>query len=103
MASRIYKAALGSQGRVIRGAEITEAEAVVEYGAGRDVVVCGGTSLENHRLARRIANAVGPNKRQVPHTKQAGPYALPHFQPQARPPDGHAFYETDHRKAALKP
>ena len=33
----------------------------------------------------------------------AGPFALPHFQPDPRPPEGHVFYVTDHRKAAKRP
>jgi hypothetical protein len=28
---------------------------------------------------------------------------LPHFQPIQRPPAGHTFYETAHRKAARNP
>ena len=28
----------------------------------------------------------------------AGPLALPHHQPDPRPPDGHTFYETPNRK-----
>jgi hypothetical protein len=56
----------------------------------------------NRRLATQIESAVGPCLRGVPHIKQAGPHALPHFQQQPRippPPRGHAFYETARRKA----
>jgi hypothetical protein len=28
-----------------------------------------------------------------------GPGALPHFQPDPRPPEGHCFYETTTRKS----
>lgn len=100
---RIYRATCGSLGRVVRGAEITEAEAVAEYAAGNDIVVCGAATAANRAVAQAIANAVGPNKRGVPHVRTAGPYALPHFQPDPRPPDGHVFYETPNKKAALNP
>src|SRR5262245_11490423 len=100
---RVYRATRGSLGRVVRGEEITEAEAVADYAAGSDVVVCGANTAANRALAQAIASAVGPNKRSVPHTKTAGTYALPHFQPDPRPPDGHVFYETANKKAALNP
>lgn len=96
---RIYSATCGSLGRVIRGKVISEAEAVVERKAGRDVVVCDSDGRANRETAQRIENAVGPNKREDPHEK-AGPYALPHFQPEPRPPAGHTFYETRVKKAA---
>jgi hypothetical protein len=71
--------------------------------AGNDVVVCGDQPRANRELAQRIENAVKqPNVRQDPHA-QAGPYALPHFQPIQRPPAGHTFYETAHRQAAQNP
>jgi hypothetical protein len=100
--ARAYKATLGNLGRVIRGAEITEGEAVAERKAGRSIVVCGSDGRENRELAQRIENAVGPNFRQDPH-RSAGPYALPHFQQDTPPPEGHAFYETAGRKAARNP
>lgn len=103
LAPRIYKASRGPRGKVIRGREISEVEAIAEYAAGNDVVVCGDDVKVNRFVAQSLANAVGPNKRHVPHAKQAGPYALPHFQPASRPPDGHLFYETDKKKAALNP
>jgi hypothetical protein len=100
--SKIYKATRGSLGRVVRGAEITEAEAVLERRAGRDIVVCEGAPRVNRAVAQKIENAVGPNERQDPH-RSAGPYALPHFQPRQRPPEGHSFYETAGKKAAKNP
>jgi hypothetical protein len=100
--AKIYKATRGSLGRVIRGAEITEAEAVLERMAERDIVVCGGELQDNRAVAHRIENIVGPNKRQTPH-RNAGPYALPHYQPLGRPPYGHSFYETALKKAAKNP
>ena len=101
--ARIFKATRGSQGRVIRGVEISEANAIAERLAGNDVVVCGNRARANRQLAQRIENAVKrPNKRQDPHERE-GPYALPHFQPIQRPPAGHTFYETAHRKAARNP
>jgi len=96
----IFRAERGSLGRVIRGDELVEEKAIAEYEAGGDVVVCGDDHKANKRQAQMIANAVGPNKRQVPH-KKAGPYALPHYQADPRPPEGHVFYETDNKKAAM--
>jgi len=102
-APTIHRATRGSLGRVIRGAEITQAEAIAAYAAGNDVVVCGDAIAATRAVAQAIANAVGPNKRNIPHTKTAGVYALPHFQPDPRPPDGHVFYETEKKKAARNP
>src|SRR4051794_21142374 len=93
-AARIFIAALGSLGRVLRGKEITEAEAVVERRASRNIVVCDGPQKVNKRLAGRIEREVGPCFRHDPHDS-AGPYALPHFQQENPPPEGHSFYETD--------
>jgi hypothetical protein len=100
--AKIYKATRGSLGRVIRGAEITEAEAVIERVAGRDIVVCGVDRKTNRRLAQKIESQRGPWKDEAPHD-DLGPYALPHYQPEPRPPEGHSFYETDNRKAARNP
>jgi hypothetical protein len=101
-AARIFKATRGSLGRVIREIEITEEEAVAERRAARDIVVCDGSAVENRRLAWRIESTVGPCYREDPHRK-AGPYALPHYQQESPPPEGHSFYETEHKKAARNP
>src|SRR6266496_2850824 len=98
-APRILKATLGSLGRVLRGSEVSEAEAVAERRAGRDIVVCEGTTAANRSLAYRIESAAGPCFRQDPHDR-AGPYALPHWQQTTPPPEGHSFYETANRFAA---
>ena len=76
MAVTIHKATRSSLGRVVRGDEVTETDAVREYAADNDVVVWGGTTAENRALAQRIANAVGPDKRQIPYAQQAGPYYI---------------------------
>lgn len=55
------------------------------------MVVCGDDTDANRRLAWAIESAVGPCRRGEPH-KKAGPHALPHYQPDPRPPDGHTFY-----------
>jgi hypothetical protein len=102
MSVTIHEATLGSRGRVIRGVEIAKAAAIARRKAGLDIVVCGEDHKANRRLARQIENAVGPNRSQPPH-KGLGPYALPHFQPDPRPPEGHSFYETAKLKAALNP
>jgi hypothetical protein len=96
----IFEATLGRQGSVVKGKAINQAEAEARRKAGLDVVVCGSDSDVNRRLAGQIErNANGAAKRSFPH-KSAGPHALPHFQPDPRPPEGHTFYETEHRKAA---
>ena len=100
--ARIFKAKRGSLGRVIRGEEISEAQAIAERQANRDIVVCDGSGKDNRSLAGRIESTVGPCKREDPH-RRAGPYALPHFQQDPPPPQGHSFYETDHKKAARNP
>lgn len=99
---RIFKATRGSLGRVIRGTQIGEAEAVATRRTGGDIVVCDSAPRANRNLARRIESAVGPCKRQAPH-RSAGPYALPHYQQITPPPEGHSFYETVNRKAAKGP
>jgi hypothetical protein len=100
---RVYQATRASLGKVVRGAELTVEQAIVERKAQRDIVVCGGGTVPNRVLAGQIENAVGPATRpQAPHT-YLGPYALPHFQQEFPPPQGHSFYETDQRKAAKNP
>jgi hypothetical protein len=100
---RIHEATLGSQGKVVRGAEITDPQAVVRRQAGLNIVVCDGPRKMNRALAQRIENQVGPNKPGFPHVRTAGLYALPHFQQINPPPEGHSFYETEHRKAVKGP
>src|SRR3954469_1357849 len=75
----------GPSGRVLRGAEIDFDSAVARRRSGADVVVCGDDVDANRRLAERIESAVGPCERGEPHSK-AGPRALPHYQPNPRPP-----------------
>ena len=77
--------------------------AIARRQAGLDIVVCGDTVDSNRSLAQAIEAAVGPYERQVPHTRTAGPLALPHFQQRGDSPAGHSFYETDHRKARTNP
>ena len=96
---RIHKATFGTGGDVIRGPKITEAQAIVERKAGRDVVVCGSDLDENRDLAERIEKSANGNCKACPPYAAMGPGALPHFQPDPRPPDGHCFYETRTRKS----
>lgn len=96
---RIYEATLEANGAVVKGSELSQAEAEARRQAGLDVVVCGTDLAANRRLAGEIErNANGSAKRCPPHTN-AGAHALPHYQPDPRPPDGHTFYETPNRKA----
>lgn len=86
-------------GGVKKGNVITQAQAEAFRKGGRDVVVCGPDHGANMDLARVIEeNANGHWKRCGPH-RGAGPNALPHYQPDPRPPDGHTFYETANRHA----
>ena len=91
----------GPWGRVLRGAEIDFAIAVARRRAGQNVVVCGNEVDANRRQAFAVESTVGACKRGGPHDL-AGPNALPHYQPNPRPPDGHTFYETARRKARRK-
>ena len=99
---KIHEATLasGPSGAVLKGAEIDLAAAVARRQAGLDVVVCGDDRKANKAIARQIEAAVGPYQEEKPHD-DAGPHALPHFQPKPRPPAGHSFYETENpqRKA----
>lgn len=99
MAVSIHSATLGSTGEVRRGRVLDEGNAILERKVGRDVVVCGDDLAMNRATAERIETAAnGVSKRCPPHVN-AGPNALPHYQPKSRPPTGHTFYETDKRKA----
>lgn len=96
---QIHEATLGANGAVTKGTAITQAQAESERRAGRDIVVCGPDHAANRRLAGQIElGANGSAKRCPPHPS-AGAHALPHYQPDPRPPAGHAFYETSNRKA----
>src|SRR5262245_29951205 len=106
--SAIHEAELasGPTGAVLRGAEVDFDSAVARRRAGENVVVCGDDTGANRRLAERIELAVGPCRRQEPHTRHAGPQALPHYQQVPRdppPPGGHTFYETINHKARRRP
>src|SRR5690349_2181451 len=78
----------GPSGGVLRGAELDFATAVARRRAGGHVVVCGEDPDAYRRLAEQIESAVGPCRRGDPHSR-AGPHALPHYQPDPRPPGGH--------------
>jgi hypothetical protein len=94
----------GPSGAVEYGAEIDEATAVARRRNGEDIVVRGDDTATNRSLTYRIEAKVGPPSRpQFPHTSRAGPMSLPHFHQRSRSPKGHAFYETDKRKARKKP
>jgi hypothetical protein len=96
---QIYEATLGPNGSVVRGNLVTQAQAESIRKGGGDVVVCGPNLAANRSLAHTIElNANGSAKRCPPHQNE-GPSALPHYQPDPRPPSGHTFYETQNRKA----
>ncbi len=92
----------GPSGAVLYGAELDLPAAVARRQGGLDVVVRGDDTDANRRLAQAIEAAVGSIPiRQTPH-RRAGPLALPHCQQDAPPPEGHTFYETEHRRARRK-
>jgi hypothetical protein len=71
----IYEATCGASGSVIRGQQLTQAQAEARRQAGQDVVVCGAQLSANRILAGTIErNANGSAKRCSPHAK-AGPRA----------------------------
>ncbi|MFI5459991.1 MAG: hypothetical protein ACHRXM_31615 [Isosphaerales bacterium] len=105
-ATTIHEAELaaGPSGAVEYGKEIDELTAIARRRNGEDIVVRGDDTKANRARTYRIEAQVGPpSKPQFPHASKAGPRALPHFHQKSRSPKGHAFYETDHRKARKKP
>jgi hypothetical protein len=94
---RMYEATLGTNGAVIRvQPPITQADAITLRQQDHHVVVCGPDKKANSLTARDIEQAAnGTWKRCKPHIN-AGPNALPHYQPDPRGQTvGHTFYETD--------
>lgn len=88
---QIYEASLGPGGAVIKGPVLTQQQAVARRRTGQNVVVCGPNLAANRSLAYAIeSTANGQVKRCPPHAS-AGTLALPHFQPDPRPPAGHTF------------
>jgi len=96
---RAYEASRGADGAVIKGNPLTQAQAELRRNAGQDVVVCGTDLAANRRLAGLIERNANRSAKRCPPHANAGAYALPHYQPDPRPPDGHTFYETPNRKA----
>lgn len=95
----IHEATLGANGSVKKGLAITQTQAVIRRRAGDDVVVCGSELSANRTLAWRIEIAANGTAKRCPPHFSAGSRALPHYQPDPRPPAGHTFYETPHRTA----
>jgi hypothetical protein len=105
-ATTIHEAELapGPSGAVEYGKEIDELTAIARRRNGQDIVVRGDDTKANRARTYKIEAQVGlPSKPQFPHTSTAGPKALPHFHQKSRSPKGHAFYETDRRKARKRP
>src|SRR5690349_10810317 len=96
----IYEATLGQDGRVNRGKLVDEAAAIALRRQGLDVVVCGDDIRKNRQLADTIERTANRSAKRCPPHPNAGPRALPHYQPDPRPPAGHTFYETPNRKAS---
>ena len=84
---------------MIKGGQLTRAEAEQRRQMGLHIVVCGPDELANRLEAADIEASVGPWTHHTPHSKSAGPKALPHFQQRRRGHGGHSFYETPTRKA----
>jgi hypothetical protein len=96
---QVYEASLGAGGAVRKGLLLTTTQAEARRRAGQDVVVCGPTLSANRSLAGAIERNANGNARRCPPHARAGLRALPHYQPDPRPPAGHTFYETPHRQA----
>jgi hypothetical protein len=92
----IFEATLGTNGAVIRQQpSISQTQAVAIRQNDGNVVICGPDKKANSVMARDIEQAAsGRWKRCKPHVN-AGPNALPHYQPDPRgQTTGHTFYET---------
>jgi hypothetical protein len=99
-APEIFAAELEDGGGVRRtGDAITEEEAQRLRREGRNVVVCGPELAANRALAKSIEQGANGRYKLCPPHANAGLHALPHCQPEQRPPEGHTFYETPNRKA----
>jgi hypothetical protein len=61
--------------------------------------VCGKDLAANRDLAKTIEHAANGTYKRCPPHANAGADALPHYQPNSRPPAGHTFYETTNRKS----
>jgi hypothetical protein len=101
--SKIFEAtaSTGSGGAVVKGAELSEKDAINRRKSGLDIVVCGSDDRANRNMAadiERAATGVGKYIRHGAHPS-AGTNSLPHYQPRPRPPLGHSFYETKGQKA----
>jgi hypothetical protein len=99
---KIYEAAIQAlDGAVLKGKEITQAEAEKLRKTGGNVVVCGPDHAANMDLAQEIEHNANGKWKRCPFHPNAGPKALPHYQPDPRPSGdkGHTFYETAKRKA----
>ena len=101
--SKIYKARTrmgdGSVERI--GPVLSVDNAVNLRQSGIDVVACGPKTYDNREVAKNIEKrANGRYTQHKPHRKK-GNLALPHYQPEVRPPEGHTFYETDTLKARI--
>ena len=96
---QIHKAILNRNGSVKKGEFITQAQAITERQNGNEVVVCGPILRKNRDLAQIIEKSANGTWKRCPPHANAGWNALPHYQPDPRPPSGHTFYETDNRKA----
>ena len=95
----IFAASLGRNGAVNCGISLTETQAVSFRQLGLDVVICGTNLAANRQLARKIESSANGHIKLCPPHKNAGRFALPHCQPDPRPPAGHTFYETPKRQA----
>lgn len=97
----VYEANCATDGSdaVLRGAELTQTEAIARRKAGDDIVVCGSDTPQNDRLAHDIEAAAAGGKPIVYHGPHGGPLSLPHWQQKVPPPRGHSFHETHVRKA----
>lgn len=83
----IYEASRATDGSdaVIRGAELTQTQAVARRKAGGDIVVCGPDTARNDRLAHEIEEAAAEGRAILYHGPHGGPLSLPHWQQKVPP------------------
>src|SRR5947209_20609895 len=78
---QIFEASLGTNGSVVKGQPITQAQAEARRRMGLDVVVCGPNLSANRSLAGTIETGANGKARRCPPHASAGSNALPHYQP----------------------
>src|SRR5208282_5362628 len=77
---QILEASLGTNGSVVKGPAITQAQAEVRRKAGQDVVVCGSDLASNRGLAQAIERSPKAALSRARQTAARVSADLPHYQ-----------------------